>query len=108
MKILIAVDESRQSMASLDFLARFPFKEPPEVIIAHVCPVEDLHDLGSAVPPLIQASVDEYRIRAQRLLEKTAGRCPKWFKTIETELLVGHSAREIVKAAESVDISLKT
>lgn len=100
MKVLLAIDGSSHARFAENLLSQIPFAEPPEVVIASVCPVPDLHYLGHEIPASINLVVDQSRDRARQQLDEASSRCAAWAKSVETQLLDGSPGRELVHAAE--------
>lgn len=101
MRILLATDGSRYSRDAERVLEHFPFAQPPAVIVATACPSADLHALGADVSAGVNDLVDRCRRESERLLADVAGRCLTWARSVETQLLDGHAANEILKLAEA-------
>lgn len=102
MKIVLAVDGSENSRHAEDYLEHFPFGEPLDVAVVHVCPTADLHALGSEVAPEVNQLVDECRRRGAQLLEESAARCRNWARSVTTHLEDGHAGKQVVQIADQV------
>ena len=104
--VLLAVDSSRHSRFAAEVLSRFPFQTPPKVTGVSVCPVPDLHGLGSEVTSSVNALVDECRSDSMALLESTRELLGPKFPSVETQLLDGHPGKEIIAAVDSLGVDL--
>lgn len=100
MHVLLATDGSEFSQGAEKVLAGFPFAAPPKLTIAHVCPSPDLHQFSAAVTEQVNRMVDECRNRGQGLLNAAAQRCQTWTNQVETVLLDGHPAAELLQEVE--------
>lgn len=106
MKILLAVDGSDHSRNAIDALARFPLGQPPELILAHVCPVPDLHDLAGELTDQTHRIIDECRMQGRQMLQEAEARCRSWAKSVQLELLAGRPGRELVLCARQNHVDL--
>lgn len=100
MKVLLAVDGSANCRVAEEYLSAFPFPQPPDLVLANVCPVADLHVIGPDVPVSVNEIVDQCRREGQNLLEETAPRCRSWAATVKTRLIDGHPGNELVHLAD--------
>jgi nucleotide-binding universal stress UspA family protein len=99
MKILLATDGSAASQVADWLLARIPFSEPIELIIAHVMLVPSLAHLRHEFPESVNEMLDQYQTRAKALLVEEANRFEGINGTVETCLQSGHPADELVELA---------
>lgn len=102
MRILLAIDGSRESRGAEAVLSQFPFATPVELHVATVCPVSDLHALAPSVPMAVNDMVDRCRQESQELLDQTSARCNSWAGSVESKLLDGHPAQELLKLADEL------
>ncbi|MEZ6068444.1 MAG: universal stress protein [Planctomycetaceae bacterium] len=102
MHVYLATDGSPTAAEAERLLAKFPFAEPPRVTLATVCPVPDLHAISSDVTMPVTELVDQCRSEATKLLSQKATRCQEWAGSVETLLLAGHPADELLQSIESV------
>jgi nucleotide-binding universal stress UspA family protein len=100
MHVLLATDGSEFSQGAERVLEGFPFTAPPKLTIVHVCPSPDLHQFSAAVTEQVNRMVDECRNRGQGLLNAAAQRCQSWTNQVETVLLDGHPAAELLQEVE--------
>lgn len=108
MHVFLATDGSPFSLSAEQLLAEFPFARKPRLTIAHVCPAADLHALEAAVTSPVTALLDRCRKDAAELLEQTAQRCRAWADPVETQLLDGHPANELLKTIDALRPDLVT
>jgi len=102
MRVLLATDGSIASQDADWLLARIPFAEPIDLLIAHVAVVPSLAHLRREFPSSVSAIVEEYRSNAAEILKQEAERFDGINGTVETALLDGHAADEIVHLAEEM------
>ena len=100
MKVFLATDGSECALRAEQEVATFPFAESPSLTIATVCPSSDLHNLGTSVPETINEMIDDCRQQSTTLLKEAAERCLQWAGWVETRLLDGHPAHELLTAME--------
>jgi nucleotide-binding universal stress UspA family protein len=101
MKVLLAVDGSPGSQSAERVLSQFPFETPPIVRIVHVVPVPELDMLTGGVSEAVAALIDQSRADGEIVLNEAADRCRAWAERVETALLDGHVAREILLDSET-------
>lgn len=106
MKVFLATDGSAGALAAEQLLARFPFAERPELVIATVCPAADLVTLEAELTAPVAALLQDCRREAQGLLDQAERRCRAWSAGCRTLLLDGHPADELLTAIEQVDPDL--
>jgi nucleotide-binding universal stress UspA family protein len=99
MKVILASDGSTASREADWLLARIPFAEPIDLIIAHVMLVPSLSHLRHEFPAAVDEMLQQYQQRAKALLDEERGRFEGINGTIETLLLSGHPADELVDLA---------
>lgn len=99
MKIILATDGSACSLHAENTIRQLPLPEPIELKIVTVCPSADLHSISS-IPETVQEMVDQCRRQSQALLDEAAQRCQTWCPKVNTELLDGYPAQEVVQAAD--------
>ncbi len=99
MKVLLAVDESPCSRTAEAVLSTFPFSESVDLQIVSVCPAPSLHAIAT-IPTAIHEIIDECREKADRHLNEAAERCRGWAASVESELLDGHPAKELLVAID--------
>jgi nucleotide-binding universal stress UspA family protein len=101
MKVLLATDGSDCSRAAERVLSQFPFETPPVVRVVHVVPVPELDVLSSGVSEAVARIVDQSRKRGEVVLRDAVHRCSAWAERVESALLDGHIAREILRDSET-------
>lgn len=106
MRVLLSTDGSSHSRWAETFLSKFPFAEPIELTIVHVCGSPDLHYLGHDVSDRVNQLVDSARSEARQLLDAAVERCERWAGHVQAELLDGSPGKEIVAAAERLQVDL--
>ncbi len=87
MKILIAVDGSRYSEESLNFLSRFPFAERPDVLLLHVAPIPDYFYTELGIPVDMSHVLDLAKKDGERILKEMAAKCQSWAQSVATKLV---------------------
>lgn len=99
MKILYATDGSAASREAEWFLSRLPFSGPINLTIAHVAIVPSLAHMRHAFPSSVNEMVEQYQQRAQSLLAEEAAKFEGINGTVETSLLSGDPADQILHLA---------
>lgn len=99
MKVLLATDGSAHVREAEWLLSRLPIAEPMSLEIVTVVACPDLHALGREVPAAIQSFVDRTRDAAQRLVDEEAERFEGMNAEVQTKVLCGHVADEVIKEA---------
>ncbi len=100
MKILLATDGSPASHEAEWFLCRVPFPEPVELTLATVAVVPQLGAMRREFPDSVGQMLDEYHAHARQLLEEDAVRFEGINGSVQTAVLGGHTAEELVLYAE--------
>lgn len=100
MKVILASDGSAASRDAQWLLARIPFPDPVDLTIAHVMLVPSLSHLRHEFPAAVSEMLDQYQQQANTLLEEERGRFEGIDGTIETVLLSGNPADELVNLAD--------
>jgi nucleotide-binding universal stress UspA family protein len=99
MKVLLATDGSTASLEAEWLLARIPFPEPLDLVLAHVMLVPSLAHLRHEFPAAVNEMLDQYQQRAKALLADEAKRFEGINGTVETDLRSGHAADELIELA---------
>jgi nucleotide-binding universal stress UspA family protein len=106
MKILISVDGSHHSDYAVKYVQALPWTDPPDVVLAHVCPVPDLLDMQAYITPQVEAVIKQRREEGASILNLAAENCRLWARTVDTQLLDGPVARELVGLASKLKVDL--
>ncbi|MFV0445120.1 MAG: universal stress protein [Planctomycetaceae bacterium] len=106
MHLFLAVDGSDCARAAEEMLSQFPFGDAPQLTVATVCPAADLHSIGADVTSPITEMLDRCREDAARLLAETVDRCQSWASQVDSLMLDGHPADELLRAAEHLQPDL--
>src|SRR5690606_24304606 len=92
-------DGSAASQEAEWLLARVPFPEPIDLILAHVMLVPSLAHLRNEFPAAVNEMLDQYQTRAKKLLADEVNRFEGINGTVESCLRSGHPADELVELA---------
>ncbi|MCA9081723.1 MAG: universal stress protein [Planctomycetaceae bacterium] len=97
MKVVIAVDNSATAEHVLDVAAAFPLPEEVQAAVVSVCPVPDLHSMGSLIPAAVNEMVDHCRHEAEGVVERAKERLASRFPGVQTIVDSGHPAQTLLK-----------
>jgi nucleotide-binding universal stress UspA family protein len=100
MHVFLATDGSQGARAAEQWVAAFPFASPPKVTIATVCPAADLESAAIDLSAPVQSLLKQCRQDSEKLLEATAARVEGWTSQVDTLLLDGHPADELLRAID--------
>lgn len=99
MKVLLATDGSSASREAEWFLCRVSFPRPVELTLATVVAVPRLATMRREFPASISELLDEYHAKATAMLDAEAQRFEGIDGSVQTRVLSGHPADEIIQAA---------
>lgn len=96
MNVLLAADGSRHAAYAEKFLSQFPATSEMTISAVTVCATADLHSMGFDFPVEIHEVVANCRQQSTAVLDKLTQRVSKWAGQVETKILNGHPAKEIL------------
>lgn len=99
MRVLLATDGSAASQEADWLLARIPFPEPIDLLVAHVMLVPSLAHLRHEFPAAVNEMLDQYQARAKALLSEELKRFEGINGTVESCLRSGHPSEELIELA---------
>lgn len=102
MNVVLSTDGSKHAQFAEEVLAELVLDRESDVHLTAVtvCPSSDLHSLGIDFPEAIHEIVDQCRDHSQQILDAVQERQQSRVDQIETVILDGHPAKELLKFLE--------
>lgn len=100
MKVILATDGSAHAQHAENFTVKLLGAGNLDLNVVTVCPSGDLHSMGFEFPVGIHNMVDECRQRSNEVLQGVSSRLATSVRSLDTHILDGHPASEILWMVE--------